>query len=66
MIWNEGSQRLGVHGGDMEVLDMEYELGYRAAFDLYHHDDVMYCKHGTTDITGMCLHDEVGPYWTDG
>lgn len=30
------------HGGDMETILMELELGYRAAFDLFHLDDVMF------------------------
>lgn len=42
MVWLEWCQRLVPHGGDMFVLDMEFELGERAAFDLFHHDDVMF------------------------
>lgn len=30
------------HGGDAETELMEIELGERAAFDLFHHDDVMF------------------------
>lgn len=42
------------HGGNMETLDYEVELGRRAAFDLYHHDITLYCAHGQTEIDSFC------------
>lgn len=42
MVWLEWCQRLALHGGDMEVLDMEFELGDDVAFALYHQDDVLF------------------------
>jgi hypothetical protein len=36
------------------------ELGYRATFDLYHHDGTFYCKHGQRDIEGECKVDPTG------
>jgi hypothetical protein len=30
------------HGGNMETELYELELGFHAAFDLFHHDDVVF------------------------
>ena len=45
-MWNyvdeRGAEHIVHHGGDAETELMELELGWRAAFDLFHLDDVMF------------------------
>lgn len=39
---DRGAIHIHHHGGDMFTILMEVELGERAAFDLFHHDDVVF------------------------
>lgn len=47
------------HGGNMDTIDMERELGWRAAFDLFHRDDIVFCYCGLAGVCWFCARGEL-------